>query len=71
MSAGWEPSFVAVSTLLGEPLEATLAALGARGSALGAGLRQGLESESREARAGSLAREASKVAIALEAMRLA
>jgi hypothetical protein len=67
----WEPAFVAVGILLGEPLEAVRASLAPSMSIGATRLISRLEAPSREARAQALAQVVSKVAIALEAVSLA
>jgi hypothetical protein len=67
----WEPAFVAVGILLGEPPEAVRASLASSTSIGAARLMSRLDAPSREARAQALAHVVSKVAIALEAASLA
>jgi len=82
VSAGWSSAYVATSALLGEPLDATLAAIAPPGSeatgaaptalpAPTAALANTLRSGSREIRAQALARALSEVVLALESVRLA
>jgi hypothetical protein len=68
MTDRWEPAFVAIAAIVGEPLEATLEALGDEGAAHAADLLQALRSTSKDARARALARVVSEVAIAVDAM---
>jgi hypothetical protein len=66
----WQEAFVAVSAVLGEPLEVSLSALGdVEPTALDA-LVGGLRSSSRSVRAEAMARAATEVARDLERMRL-
>jgi hypothetical protein len=67
----WEPAYLAVSAVLGEPLDAAVAALGEGGATHAADLLKALRSPSREARARALAHAISEVAVAVEAMSLA
>jgi hypothetical protein len=67
----WEPSFVAVGVLLGEPAEAMVEFLRAPAPPDVAGLTAALEAPSRRARAQVLAGVVSEVARAVEAARLA
>jgi len=67
----WEPAFVAVSAIAGEPPEAVASALGDAGMAHAASLVRALGAASRDARARALARAVSDVALALDAMRYA
>jgi hypothetical protein len=69
MSARWEPSFVAVAALLGEPVESIEAALG-DGREHAAALLQALRSTERVARARAMAAVVTDVATALEAARI-
>jgi hypothetical protein len=71
MSVGWEPAFVAMSVLVGEPLELTLDALGGAIGNEAAEVSRGLASPSRDARAQTMARALSEVALAIDAVRLA
>jgi hypothetical protein len=66
----WQEAFVAVSAVLGEPLEASISALGEVASMRVAALVSGLRSPSRSARAEAMARAATEVARDLERMRL-
>jgi hypothetical protein len=65
---GWEPAFVAMGTILGEPADAIRAALADR-SARAAALFHALKAPAREARAHALARTLAEVALAIEATR--
>jgi hypothetical protein len=79
----WTSAYIATSSLLGEPLDATLASIerAAGGEseaperaalpAAAAALASTLRSTSREIRAQALARALSEVALALDAVRLA
>lgn len=69
-TSGWESAFLAVSAVLGEPLEESVRALGDEGAARAAAMLGGLRSESREQRARAIASGVSEVAVALDAMRL-
>jgi hypothetical protein len=71
MNESWQPAFVAVSLLIGEPLDSVDAALGGAPDLAGARLRDRVVSGSREARAQAIARVASEVAVAIESLRLA
>jgi hypothetical protein len=71
MSASWDTSFVAVSVLVGEPLDAVTIALGDSASPQATALLGKLADASREARARALARVISEVALAIDAVRLA
>ncbi len=71
MSDRWEGAFAAVSALAGEPLDAIAGALGDEGMAHAADLMRVLGSASREVRARALARAASDIALALDALRVA
>lgn len=68
MTDRWEPAFVAIAAIVGEPLEAALAALGDEGAAHAADLIHALRSTSKDARARALARVVSEVAVAIDAM---
>lgn len=68
MSERWEPAFVAVLAIAGEPLEALTAALGEVGAAHAADLMTALRSTSRDSRARALARVVSEVAVAIDAL---
>jgi hypothetical protein len=70
MSDRWEPAFLAVSAAVGEPLEAASRALGDDGAIHAAHLLRRLGAASRDARARSLARALSDVAVEIDAMRL-
>jgi hypothetical protein len=71
MSSGQaEPAFLAVSALLGEPLEQSVAAMGDAGAVNAADLLAALRSSSRQARARAIARALSEIALDLEAMQL-
>jgi hypothetical protein len=67
----WEASFLAVSALLGEPLEASIAAVGDVTTAAGRDVARGLRSTSREARARAIARAVSQAALDVDAARMA
>jgi hypothetical protein len=69
-SEDWDSAFLAVSAILGEPLEASLAALGPARSARAEGLAAVLRSSPRDVRAAAIARVVARVAIDLDAMRL-
>jgi hypothetical protein len=71
VSATWETSFVAVSVLLGEPLDQVTRVLGAAAGAPATELLQKLGGASREGRARALARVLSDVALAIDDARLA
>jgi hypothetical protein len=71
MSERWEPAFVAVAAVVGESLDATIAALGDAGTAHAADLLRALRSTSRDTRARALARVVSEVAVAVDALRYA
>jgi hypothetical protein len=66
----WESAFVAVATLLGEPLAAVEAALGDRVSRAGETLA-GVRSPERADRARAMAKVVAAVATELESIRLA
>lgn len=66
---GWRDGFVAVSAVLGEPLELTLAAVGE--AEVSPALLAGLRSPSKESRARALARTLTTVVVQVEALRLA
>jgi hypothetical protein len=70
MSHRWEPAFVAVAALLGEPLDAIEVGLG-EGRQRAAELLRALRSNERVERARALATPLAEVAGALEAARLA
>jgi hypothetical protein len=67
MNTDWQPAFIAVSALVGEPLDATLLALGGNEQEK---LLQGLRAPSRETRAVAIARVAAEVVMALDRLRL-
>jgi hypothetical protein len=69
-SLDWQEAFVAMSAVLGEPLDATLAALDGQESTSAAALVACLRSASQSVRAEALARVATEVAKDLERMRL-
>ncbi len=71
MSERWEPAFLAVGVLVGEPLEALTAALGDAGEPHTTSLVEALRSTSRETRARAIARVVSDVAVAIDALRYA
>ncbi len=64
----WQPAFLAVSTLLGEPPDAAASALGDAGARALAGP---LGSTSRQVRAAAVAREVASLLADLERARLA
>jgi hypothetical protein len=66
----WEPAYLAVSAVLGEPLDAAVASLQGGGGARAAVLLKALRSPLREARARALADALSEVALAVDAMSL-
>jgi hypothetical protein len=66
----WEAAFFAVSAILGEPLESSLASAGEPTTSAGADLVRALRSSSRERRARAIARVVSQVAVDIDAMRL-
>ena len=66
----WEVAFFAMSAILGEPLEASLAAAGEPTSPGGQELVRALRSSSRDRRARAIARVASQVAVDVDAVRL-
>jgi hypothetical protein len=71
MARSWEPAFVAVSTLLGEPPEAIAAALSVAspaGELERSGVRSPRRPASRHARAEAIAAAVTNVIRALEAM---
>jgi hypothetical protein len=70
MSTRWEPAFVAVSALLGEPVETIRAALGDDGVARAGSLVVELQSSSRATRVQGLARGLVEVARDLDRLRL-
>ncbi len=66
----WQPAFVAVSSLLGEPPEAATLEFADGDDAQDAALVQEMRAGSREARAVAIARVVSDVAFAIDASRL-
>jgi hypothetical protein len=66
----WEPAFFAVSAILGEPLESSLALAGEPTIAAAAELVRALRGSSRERRARAIARTVSQVAVDIADMRL-
>lgn len=70
-SPDWSSAFLAVSFLLGEPVDAAAAALGDEGSPQSAALARALRSSSRETRAHAVGRVAAGLAADLEKARLA
>jgi hypothetical protein len=70
-SPDWSSAFLAVSFLLGEPNDASEAALGDEGSAQAVTLAKVLRSSSREARAQAVARVAAGLLVDIEKARLA
>jgi hypothetical protein len=72
-STTWQQAYLAVSAVLGEPLDDALASLGGAG-AVGAtddAFVAGLRSSSREVRARCIAQAVAAVAFAIDAARLA
>jgi hypothetical protein len=72
-SRDWEPAFLAVSFLLGEPLEATVACLGGEETGREKPLPElaaVLRAAPREVRAAAVAREVARVARDLEGLRI-
>jgi hypothetical protein len=67
----WEPAYLAVSVVLGEPLEVAVDSLGDEGMARAGALIEALRSPSRDTRARALAHAVSKVARAVDAVSLA
>ena len=65
----WTPAFVAVGTLIGEPIEAIASALEAPDREPAADLLRALKAPSRDVRARALARVLTEVAIAIEAVK--
>ena len=65
-SLDWQEAFVALSSVLGEPLDATLASLDGKESKAAAALVASLRSTSRAARAEAIARVATEIAKDLE-----
>jgi hypothetical protein len=70
MNARWEPSFVAVGALLGEPLDAIAAAIG-EGSVHAGDLLHALRSRDREMRARAIAKVVAEIAVGLDSVRIA
>jgi hypothetical protein len=70
MDAHWEPSFVAVGALLGEPLDTLAAAIGA-GHVHADELLRALQSLDRGTRARAIARVVAEIATGLDALRIA
>ena len=66
----WEAAFFALSALLGEPLEASLAAAGEPAAADAQELVRELRSSQRERRARAIARTVARVALEIDAMEL-
>ncbi|HXN31420.1 MAG TPA: hypothetical protein VN894_06135 [Polyangiaceae bacterium] len=66
----WQEAFLAVSLVLGEPLEESLSAIGEGATLRAPLLLRGLRSSSREVRAHAIARAVAPVAVALDEMRL-
>lgn len=64
----WQPAFLAVSTLLGEPLDVAASALGSEG---GREMAERLASASRQVRAAAVARTVAGLLAELEQARLA
>jgi hypothetical protein len=71
VSATWETSFVAVSMLIGEPVDNVASALGGPGRKPATEWLRRLGEASREGRARALARVISELAVAIDAARLA
>ncbi|HEY8038644.1 MAG TPA: hypothetical protein VIF15_02580 [Polyangiaceae bacterium] len=67
----WQPAFLAVGALLGEPIEASVAALGDRPTPPAGELVRALGSPSREARARAIAGTVAAVLVELDRARLA
>jgi hypothetical protein len=67
----WESSFLAVSALVGEPLEVTLSVVGELTTADARDVERALRSPSREARARAIARAVSQAALDVDAARIA
>ncbi len=65
MAIDWKTSFVAVSAILGEPLETTLESLGEADEVCATPLVRALRGSSREARARAIAGVLTKVVAAL------
>jgi hypothetical protein len=70
MTARWEPSFVAIAALLGEPADAIEAELGTGREHAGELLRS-MRSPDRTARARAMAAVITEIAMTLERVRLA
>jgi hypothetical protein len=70
MSIRWEPAFVAVSALLGEPVETIVSVLGDDGAVHARSLLVALQSPSRETRTQGLAKSLVDVALDLDRLRL-
>jgi hypothetical protein len=67
----WEAAFFAVSAILGESLESSLAAAGEPTTPLAAELVHELRSPQRDRRARAIARAVSQVALEIDSMGLA
>jgi hypothetical protein len=67
----WQPAFLATSALLGEPLDAAVAALGDAGTLHAAPVFAELRSPERQVRARAMARVLADVSVALGAETLA
>ena len=70
MTRAWEVDFVAVSATLGEPMSATLAALGESGAARAGEIAHHLQGGTRTSRAVALAKALAEVAEGLEGLAL-
>ena len=66
----WQPAFLGVSALLGEPLEGSLASLGEAIEKETTELAAALRSGSREARARAIAKVVARVAVDIDSLRL-
>jgi hypothetical protein len=66
----WEAAFFAVSAILGEPLESSLASAGEPTTSGGVELVRALRGPSRDRRARAIARVVSQVAVDIDATRL-
>jgi hypothetical protein len=66
----WESSFLAVSALLGEPLDASLSAAGDATTAEARELLRSLRAPSRDMRSRAIARALSRAAADVDAARL-
>jgi hypothetical protein len=66
----WEAAFFAVSAVLGEPLEASLAAAGEPTTFDATELLRALRSSQRDRRARAIARAVSRVALEIDSMEL-